>query len=606
MPLCEHFIYTSAKTSKKIGYQVVLKSEGITERILSQLKEYHYPIGIKPSDFKESCSLLILDDQRIAFSIVKNIGFGYDGRDNTLYNHTFIMKIIDFEELNCDSRIFYNYFIDYTSMPNLLKSFDIPKLYLSPNMSVIYEFGVVRLRKFLESYFEGRKIAISKFYDKNLMPELLSILPRDLKLNSFSTNVVDPNRQNKFNVIQITKQDIHKLDRSFSIIDFTELTKLDKIPKTNYESVINHISELIITNKIEALHLIFKEFESIPSNDIKNKLLTVGNFALLKISSDENKKENYALECFRAAEEIDENTSDYYYEKTKIYLKKLDTHEYEIRRNQKLLLEEISKDKITVETISHIFDRLEKNEPKTRIEFLNKLVNKLKTKFIMEGEKLLIDAIFSYSYYNEEIIRVYIENEKLHQCIHEILKKNKRLKPNEKQNFFERILKLSLKFNPEFIPEIIGYPIYNLMDFSEALSWKWLIQDILNSSKFNELPIETILSTSYSIRLNMQQSLKQILKPTSKIEDWGIDYEISNIISIIHLIFSKFHSIQENRPDELTTNLRNKTKKEISLFGIIIKSLYQHEIKYNPKKSKTYYKNPNIVEDMLEWFFDKL
>ena len=606
MSICEHFIYTSSKTSKKIGYQVILKSKGITERILSQLKEYHYPIGIKPKEFKESCSLIILDDLRIAFSIVKNIGIGYDGRDNTLYNHTFIMKITDFEELNYDSRVFYKYFIDYNSKPNELESIVIPDLKLSFNMETIHEFGLVPLRKFLESYFEDRKIAISNFENKYFIQELLSILPMDLKLNSFSTNVVDSDRQNKFNIIQIAKQDIHKLNRSFFVIDFSELSKLHQLPKTNYELVINYISRLMLGNKSKLLNSIFKEFESISGDDFKNKLLVVGNFELLKIARNKSKKEEYALECFRAAEEIGENTAYHYYDKTRNYLRKSDTYEYEVNRNQKRLLEEISKHEITYETFSQIFNQLEKNNQKTRIEFLHKLVNKFKTKFITKGEKLLIDTVFSYSYYNEEIIRVFLENPNLHPCVHRILKNDKWLKINEMQNLFERLLKLSLKFNPEFIPEIIGYHVYNLIDSSETLSWKWLIQDLMNSLKFNELPIEIIISISHNIRLNIQYSLKQILKPTSKIEDWDVDYEIANIISVINLILSQFHSIQENRQDEFTTNLRNKMKKEITLFGKIIKSLYQYEMKQNSKKSKNYHKDPNIIEDMIDWFFDKL
>lgn len=606
MATCEHFIYTSSKTPKKTGYQVLLKSKGITERILSQLKEYHYPIGIKPKEFKESCFLVILDDMRIAYSIVKNIGLGYDGRDNTLYNHTFIMKINDFEELNFDSRVFYQYFIPYDSMPNELEPISISPVELPLKIDIICEFGLIPLRKFLESYFENRKIAISNFEDNYFIQELLSVLPMDMKLNSFSTNVVDPDRQNKFNIIQISKQNLHKLDRSFFIIDFNKLIKSHQLPKTNYELVINHISTLIHTKKLQTFQSIIKEFESIPGTDFKNKILIAGNLDLLKVTNDKSKKEEYALECFRSAEEIDENVLDYYYDKIRIYLKEFDAYEFQIKRNQKRLLEQISNEKLTVETISNVFNNLENNNQKNRIEFLNKLVSEHKSKFVTDGEKLLIDSVFSYPYYAEDIIRVFVENTKLHPHIHNVLKKNKWLKRTEKQNLFERLLKLSLKFNPELISDIIDYPIYDLKDSSETLSWKWLIQDLFNSSKFDKLSVELIILISQKIRLNIQNSLKHILTSNPKVENWDVDYEIANIISVIHLILSKFHFIQERRQNEIITRLRNKMKKEILLFGKIVKALYLYESKNNPQKSQAYYKERNIVEDVLGWFFDKL
>ncbi len=51
MPKCDHFIYTAAKIGSSEGYQIIAKSEGITDEIISQLSKYLYPLGVKVSDF---------------------------------------------------------------------------------------------------------------------------------------------------------------------------------------------------------------------------------------------------------------------------------------------------------------------------------------------------------------------------------------------------------------------------------------------------------------------------------------------------------------------------------------------------------------------------
>ena len=58
MPTCEHFVYTTAKTNAKTGYQIVAKSSGINDRILNGMISYFFPLGVDPMKFKKSKSLL--------------------------------------------------------------------------------------------------------------------------------------------------------------------------------------------------------------------------------------------------------------------------------------------------------------------------------------------------------------------------------------------------------------------------------------------------------------------------------------------------------------------------------------------------------------------
>ena len=107
--ILEQFVYTAAATRTKTGYQIIARSKGITDDIVSQLNQYVFPLGIDPSEFKESRSLLILKNNKIAFSRIKNIGIGYDGRSDTFYNHTIVMNIKDFKEIDYDTRILENF-----------------------------------------------------------------------------------------------------------------------------------------------------------------------------------------------------------------------------------------------------------------------------------------------------------------------------------------------------------------------------------------------------------------------------------------------------------------------------------------------------------------
>ena len=76
MPTCEHFVYTTAKTDVKTGYQIVAKSSGINDRILNSMISYFFPLGVDPMEFTKSKSLLPIGGEHIAYSIVKNIGIG--------------------------------------------------------------------------------------------------------------------------------------------------------------------------------------------------------------------------------------------------------------------------------------------------------------------------------------------------------------------------------------------------------------------------------------------------------------------------------------------------------------------------------------------------
>ena len=264
MTTLEHFIYTAAKIGKKDGYQVIAKSPGITNKILSLLDEYLYPLGVNVKNFEESRSLLILPDDKISYSIVKNIGMGYDGRRGTLYNHTFVIDIDDFKKFDYDSRIFNKHFIHDDKKFGELKPIKIELLSLPINFEVLKRLQTPLLVQILQNLFKHNKIALINMDELELIQNLFTILPPSQRLIPFSTTVHEPYVQRKFSFIQIPENIEKNLPKSFRIINSHTIPKI--LFKNN--SFIQNINSLIkaIQNHDETqLKEIHRDFDKISS-----------------------------------------------------------------------------------------------------------------------------------------------------------------------------------------------------------------------------------------------------------------------------------------------------------------------------------------------------
>ena len=59
MIYCEHFIFSSTKSDKKDGYQIISKSNNVDSNLLSQLENYLSPVGTDPTKFTQLKSKLL-------------------------------------------------------------------------------------------------------------------------------------------------------------------------------------------------------------------------------------------------------------------------------------------------------------------------------------------------------------------------------------------------------------------------------------------------------------------------------------------------------------------------------------------------------------------
>ena len=217
VPACEHFVYTSAERGRTAGYQVTAQSSGIDDAALSLVDGYIYPANINPTDFEESRSLLVAKD-KIAYSMVKNIGVGYDGRDGTLYNHTLIMRIEDFSRLGYDTRVLEQYFINDYSIQGDLEPIDVQEQTMKPDFRYMQSLDPGLLEIALHGIVRNARLAIGA-PDQKLIPGALSVVPRSARLRSFSTCVVQPVRQPKYRIIQMPRLEASKIPPQYARVD---------------------------------------------------------------------------------------------------------------------------------------------------------------------------------------------------------------------------------------------------------------------------------------------------------------------------------------------------------------------------------------------------
>ena len=316
----EQFVYTAAKTKIEKGYHVIAKSEGISDDILSELRNYFYPLGIKHSQFKESRSLLLLKNNKVAFSIIKNIGTGFDGRPDAIYNHTIVLSKDDFQQINNDTRILETCYLGNSKKIGFLPTISIP----IKKIPIDFEFfrkNSESLSKIIGYLFKDDKIAIFGFDDYVFVQKLFALVPPSLRLVSFSSVVDIPDRQPKYNFILTMKHRVPNLDEKFAKIQMNRKISLNK-GKSQFDKSINYLTTIMNNGNEHLLNKIYKQFEDLPGSDTKSKLILVTNYEQFVIAKNEKLKQEFADNIFEVIKKLDKNTASKYLNKIKKYSKR--------------------------------------------------------------------------------------------------------------------------------------------------------------------------------------------------------------------------------------------------------------------------------------------
>lgn len=188
--VAEQFAYTPAAIGSRRGYQVVAKSPGISDGILAQMEPYMLPAGAGRG-FSGSKSLLLLRGHLVAYSSVTNVGDGYDGRPDALYNHTLVLSEEGFAGVGYDTRALDCHFAKDPprgALPRISVEGRAP----APLIQESYRHLVLPVMRAL---FAGKKAALSYVDDPSFLPNVLAILPPSMRLVPFSTCLPDPKKQ---------------------------------------------------------------------------------------------------------------------------------------------------------------------------------------------------------------------------------------------------------------------------------------------------------------------------------------------------------------------------------------------------------------------------
>ena len=494
MVICQQFIFTAANVKNKTGYQVTARSSNITPKLLSDLEDYMYPIGVDPNKFLNSESLLILDD-KVAYTTVKNIGLGYDGRYNNLFSHTIIINIDDFIKFDNDTRCLEKLSdVDVTSTH--LPPISIKPFNNEPNFDCIDIIGISQFEYFFRCVLDKKKIVILDIIENNIIKNLLSLLPPSYRLISFSTLVIKEHRQPNFNIIQADKTT--SLPKNYHIIITKNITKNFKNKNTLFDHAITYMMEIINSKNTIHISNIHDNFEKISFLNDKNKLILA---IMISVPTPKNMYDiDHTLEEFLSIlEKIPSDFMIKYFKKIEILLpiNMVDKYRNKIISEHELLN---FNNNSTYNDMSNIFDKLTNDT--SRLSFLREIISNNLQYMIKSGSKIFIDSIGTR--YNYLIIYGFLENKDLHACVIDVLIK---LNYNDrKKHLLNNILDESLNGNTFPLEKLFDPNIFNLNNNPELLCYHDLIGKLFTSylfyEKTNSKIITNIIKKIYDNLLN--------------------------------------------------------------------------------------------------------
>ncbi len=570
MPLCDQFIYTTGKSEFKTGYQIISKSEGITDRIVDELSDYLYPLGINPAEFRESRSLLVLSNDNLAYSIVKNIGIGYDGRENTIYNHTIIISKKTFLELKCDTRVLDNYFKEEPLRKERhLPLLNIENIEIFPNYELIREITPIVLEEILKNLFKSRKVAIVETDQVRLIPNVLSLVPPSMRLVSFSTLVNQPDKQPKYNIIQIPRQAIEFLLGDFEVIDTKETVLLMK--KRQSDMIQKNIDYFMsVIDDKQRLYEIFNSFEELSDQHYVNKINLILNYEQFKSTNDSKEKEKFAYDIFESVKKIKSDKATKFLQKVK---ESLGEDQFQNYYTNHKIMSLISDPEVSInrKDLENVLREIESFNEKYRMILLSKLVEYKIDEFLKKGSSLLVDVFHSNSWFRNEIMQLFVQNHQLNKCVIDIFRDDK-IPLITKQEMFKIILDVSEIYNPSFIALLLKHLPFDLRSQNDSGQAMTIIRNMFMMLEIKKVESKIILEIINSIRT----SIHAVVQKSNRIKA-----RVDTAKNIHEIIISLKNALNYAEVESNDQRIRNQINEEKEIIENIDK-----KIKPSPKKPR--------------------
>ena len=286
-----------------------------------------------------------------------------------------------------------------------------------------WDFLIVFPRNILEScydfIFSEKKFAITGINYIDFLPNILSFLPVELRLISFSSFVIEPSRQSRYGIIQLAGgSNISNLDE-YEKFDVTNLIPFYKNDEdVMFERSIKFFVELLKTKNYESLKYIINEFTEIVGSP-GNKLKIIVHYEQIRNTPDEKKAKRFSYDILQILDNFDDNTSIKYLNKIKQFLHKEDFEKYSLKLEIDFIIKKFSNDEINMANIIKMFHLLKYETIESRLQLLKQLVEKRQQEVLDNGGQILIDS--RYSNYSNEIMQVFIGKRSLHSCIFSVL-----------------------------------------------------------------------------------------------------------------------------------------------------------------------------------------
>ena len=578
---CDHFIYTSAKTTDKEGYQIIAKSDGVTDDILSELSGYYYPIGTNLEKFQESRSQLTLKN-KIAYSIIKNIGIGYDARRGTLYNHTFIFDKEDFKKIKNDSRILDNYFIEDPNLRGKLELISIEITSIPINFISLSGISENTLNQILHGIISRKKIAYTNIKSTSVIQNLLAILPMPIRLLSFSTLVADAKRQIEYDFIQIPYDKIDLTDKRWTVVESSGRNDSD----IKFEDV-EHLSRIIYNknkSKINEFNVDFDKIDGYSKFD-KFKLLNFEN--LSKQTADPNKKAMYYLQCAKSASKLNSKLTSMYLNSAEKYARDSGNHELLSKIGAGQLLQSTEDYHLNLHSIENILKHVEKQDPNLINEILKEVLKKRKNEVKDRGVEFLEEVARSRSKYKENIFEVFVTTKRFNPQIIKFFKQENSLN-TDYQKTFQMVIKLSIQNNFELLEKIISRVNLDISSLDNLKYLKKLVHEIYSSHVYrNDAPPELILTLTNIFITPIENFTKNNTTKSNKLKfSWNSDldfYQFRNIsFDILHDLMICLNYLSDFRKEDVDSKLKKKILSEkINMDNILQKIRNTKFQKYN-------------------------
>lgn len=585
MLTCDQFIYTSEKTTEGEGYQVIAKTNGVTESIINNLTGYLYPIGVDLDKFTESHSLRILDNDKIAYSIVKNIGVGYDGREGTLYTHTFVIDKADFQELDYDSRIFHHYFIKDTSLRGEMKKIRIEPFKIKTDFRMISRLGRAPINQLLRYLFFNKKIALLETSYLDMIQNILTILPPSMRLISFSTNVPQPDRQPEYDLIQMPKNMIYKLYKTWKTIDPQSSQISDYARKGSNYKDFEYLTDLILNNNEKNLLKVQDTFEKLGWRGTTSKIRFSIHKDLLDSTSDIIKKGEESYECATIAQDFDFDLSSEFLKKAKKYSVEVKSEELLSKIRAGELALQFKREPLGLRMIEMVLENVNEKDPEVRNVFLNKIIKKKRSEFREKGYHLLNEVLTSNSYYKEEILRLFVENKFLNSYPIQFIVNSQKERKQNTYALIRTFATIASLYNFQFLKKLFRILKINLDNINELNKFQQIIYDTFTNPSIREKASSSlIVEISKNLRLKMDGELnKKVVKTSSGTLKWNSKKEFEEIKhsshDILHNMSSLLEFILHYRKQRLTPTLKSQINEEINSIKSITKKI--HSIEYS-------------------------